>query len=287
MTSTEFQPRSALSGIPVLGVGLGFRPPFYRNLLRNEDAVDFLEITADHYFDAPLEKERELDRLQERFTLIPHGLSLSLGSAEGIDHEYVDKLAAQVERVDPPYWSEHIAFTGAGGVDIGHLAPLPFSRESIDVVCRNIREVRRSIDRPLILENISYVVNLPGAEMKEGEFIREILESTDCGLLLDVTNLYINSLNLGYDAIAVLDELPMERVVQLHFVGGHWHDGVLIDSHSRATPQEIFDLMDAVVERSPLKGIILERDDNIPPFAELARELETARDIGRKHSRWD
>ena len=131
--------------LPTLGVGLGFREPFLAELFRHRDGVDFLEITADHYFDAPEEKRAELDLLAAHFPIIPHGLDLSLGSAEGIDEAYLDAMADLVARLDPPWWSEHIAYTRAGGVSIGHLAPLPWTREAVDVVVRNVERVRRRI----------------------------------------------------------------------------------------------------------------------------------------------
>ena len=272
--------------IPALGVGLGYRRPFWDDLFRHKRGVDFLEITADHYFDVVPEKERELDTLARNFTLIPHGLNLSLGSAEGLDIDYVEKFAALVRQVNPPYWSEHIAFTRAGGIDIGHLSPLPFNRASVEIVSRNIDEARRWIDLPLVLENITYMVNVPGGEMNEGEFLTEVLERSDCGLLLDVTNVYTNAVNQGYDAHAILDELPLERVIQLHFVGGHWDGDVLVDSHGHPTPPEVWELMEEVVARASVKGIILERDENIPTIEELLGELERAREIGKRHGRW-
>jgi uncharacterized protein (UPF0276 family) len=274
------------SNLPTLGVGLGFREPFRGELFRNRAQVDFLEVTADHYLEASPAKERELELLEDHFTLIPHGLSLSLGSADGLDEDYTRKLAKLVRRLDPPWWSEHLAYTRAGGRDIGHLTPLPCSREAVDVVCRNVEAVRRLIDVPLILENITYLVEMPGAEMTEANFLAEVLERTDCGLLLDVMNLHANALNHGYDPLAFLARIPLERVVQLHFVGGHWDAGILVDSHSQPTSPEVWQLLEAVLARSPVKGVILERDENIPPFAELAGELEQARAIGRQVGRW-
>ncbi len=269
------------SQLPALGVGLGFRVPFRGDLFLHQRQVGFLEILADHYLDTSPEKEQELDLLAEHFALIPHAINLSLGSAEGVDPAYVRKLAKLVRRVNPPWWSEHIAFTRAGGVDIGHLSPLPFTWEAVEVVCRNIAQVRRWIDRPLILENIAYTVTVPGREMSEAEFLTEVLERTDCGLLLDVTNLHANAVNHGYDSQAFLEQLPLERVVQLHFVGGHWHNGVLIDSHSQPTPPKVWALMEAVMARAPVKGVVLERDENLPPFEELLGELAQVRRIVR------
>ena len=272
--------------LPILGVGLGFRAPFRSDLFASQEQVDFLEITADHYMDASPEKERELDLLAAHFRLIPHGLNLSLGTAEGVDPVYLDKLASLMDRLQPPWWSEHIAFTQAGGIPIGHLVPLPFTREAVEVLCQNVATVRRRIQAPLLLENITYTVSLPGSEMSEAEFIAEVLERTDCGLLLDVTNLYTNAMNYGYDPGEFLNRLPLERVAQLHFAGGHWRNDVLIDSHAHRTPPEVWSRMAEVLARAPVKAAVLERDENLPPFEHLLAELEQARELGRRFGRW-
>jgi uncharacterized protein (UPF0276 family) len=272
--------------LPVLGVGIGFREPFLSDLFHHRDGVDFLEITADHYFDAPPEKSAELDLLASHFPIIPHGLDLSLGSAEGVDDGYLGAMADIVERLDPPWWSEHIAFTRAGGVSIGHLAPLPWTHEAVDVVVRNVERVQSQIRKPLILENITATIIAPGSEMDEVEFLTAILERTDCGLLCDATNLYTNAVNHGQNLDQLLERWPWDRVVQLHFAGGHWHDGSLIDSHGYPAPPEVWTVLETAVTRSQVRGIILERDENLPPFTELLRELEQARAIGRRHGRW-
>ena len=272
--------------LPVLGVGIGFREPFLTDLFRNRDQVDFLEVTADHYFNAPEHKRAELDLLAGHFPIIPHGLDLSLGAAEGIDDDYLSAMADLVARLNPPWWSEHIAFTRAGGVPIGHLAPLPWTFEAVDVVTRNVERVQRRISTPLILENITATMIVPGAEMDEVEFLTAVLDRTGCGLLCDVTNLYTNAVNLGLDLVDMLDRFPWDRVVQLHFAGGHWHNGSLIDSHAQAAPPEVWRVLEAVVSKTAVRGIILERDENLPPFADLLDELERARTVGRRHGRW-
>lgn len=290
-----------LANIPVLGVGLGYREPFKAGLFLHRKAIDFLEVTADHFFGDSSDKAtvgktgpisptsaagRDLALLKAHFPLIPHALNLSLGSAEGLDSGYLHQLAAVIEAVDPPYWSEHIALTKAGGVEIGHLSPVPFSRESTAIVARNIRTAQDLIARPLILENITYHVRLPFSDLDEAAFLGELLDVTSCGLLLDVTNLHTNSVNHRFDAVEFLRRLPPDKIVQLHFVGGHWRNGTLIDSHSHTTTPEIWSLLDEVLKYAPVKGMILERDENIPPFAELIPELEQARALGRKHGRW-
>lgn len=280
----------SLSDPPILGVGIGYRSPFRSGLFRDPSAVDFLEITIEHFLDATDARIDELRLLARHFPLTPHGLNLSLGSAEGIDRGYVEKVAAFLRSLtpSPPWWSEHIACTRTDGIDIGHLAPLPFTREAVDVVCRNLQAVREIVDSPIpiLLENITAVVELPGGEYSEGEFLAEIAERSGCGLLLDVTNLHANAVNFRRDPLRELERLPLDKVIQLHFVGGHWEDGLFIDSHSRPTSPEIWDLMDEVLKRCPVKGVILERDENLPPFAELAAELRQARELGERHGRW-
>jgi uncharacterized protein len=262
-----------------LGIGIGYREQFKSELFLHKETVDFLEIIGDVYLDSNQYLQAELELLAANFSLIPHFINLSLGSAEGIDLDYLTKIAKLVKQLNPPWWSEHLCFTKAGGIDIGHLSPLPYTKEAINIVCRNIKQVKSYLDTPFILENISYLVEIPGGEMTEAQFIGEIAEKSDCGLLLDITNLYINSTNHGYNIDRFLSQLPLERVVQLHFVGGYWHDGVLIDSHSESTPAEVWQLMQYITSLTSVNGIVLERDEKIPAFNELAIELDRARNI--------
>lgn len=273
-------------GLPSLGVGLGYRPPLWRGVEEYSDKIDFLEIIADDYLDANPRKLTELEALRQRFVLIPHAINLSLGSADGVGTEYLRKLAALICRINPPWWSEHLSFTTAGDVEVGHLCPLPRSREALAVFARNVEAVRSAIDIPLILENITYGVELPGAEMDEGVFLREVVAHTGCQLLLDVTNLYINSVNFGYAPGTVLDALSPGDVAQLHFVGMGRRGEYLIDNHGTAVQEEIWELLTRVLARFAVKGIVLERDQNFPAFGELVAELDRARRIGRECGRW-
>ena len=258
-------------------IGIGFREQFRADLFLHQDKIDFLEITSDHYLDAKPQKFEELKLLKEHFPLIPHSLELSLGSAEGIDENYLEKIAELVEFVQPEWFSDHLCFTKSGGVKIGHLAPVPYTREAIKVFVKNISQVKSKIKTPLILENITYLVQFPSSEMSESEFIKTILEETDCGLLLDVTNLYINSRNFGFDWRKFLDELPLERVVQIHFVGSHQSGKRLIDAHANKTESEIWQVFAEVCRRCNVKGAVLERDEKFPPFSEILDELDEAR----------
>lgn len=271
-----------MKDLPKLGVGLGFREQLRSGIFINRSKVDFLEITSDHYLDATPRKMDELDLLREHFTLIPHSLDLSLGSAEGVDDRYLEKIAELIERIDPPWFSDHICFTKSNGVKIGHLAPVPFTTEALRVFSRNIEKVKERISTPLILENITYNLTFPSSEMSEVEFIKTLLEETDCGMLLDATNLYINSQNLGNDWRAFLDTLPPERIVQLHFVGSHRRGDRLIDAHADRTEDEIWNVFEEINVICDIKGAILERDENFPDFSEIVAELDTARERMKK-----
>ncbi|MGJ0509690.1 MAG: DUF692 domain-containing protein [Methylocystis sp.] len=277
---------AAPDAAPALGSGLGYRPPFRAGLFANRSRVDFLEIIADHYFDAAPEKLQELDLLCAHFPVVAHGLDLSIGGAEGVEPAYLEKLARLIARIDPPWWSEHLCFTRAGGVEIGHLAALPYTREAIDVVARNVEQVRKRIRAPLVLENITTVVRVPGAEMDEPEFLTQVLARTGCGWLCDVANLYTNAVNQSVDLDATFERWPWDRLVQIHYAGGRWRDGVLIDSHDAATSEAVWALYDRIVARAPVKGVILERDERLPPFDELLGEVARARTTLREHGRW-
>lgn len=262
-----------------LGVGLGFREPMLAELFAFRSSIDFLEITADHYFDALPAKMAELDLLQRNFPLIPHGLAMSLGSAEGLDDEYVKAYTQVVQRVKPVWCSEHIAFTRSDGIDVGHLLPLPKTDASLRVLHNNISRLQDSLQVPLILENITEMFRYPDERYDGADFLCKLCEQNDIGLLLDVTNLFINAANQGWDPVEHLRRLPTDRIVQLHFVGGYVEDGQWVDSHSLATNEEIWDLMKSVFQVTDVKGCILERDEHIPSLSELVSELDRARGL--------
>lgn len=276
-----------LANLPRLGVGLAYREPFLEELLQKQSEVDFLEIAADDYLDATPVLEAELELLAEHFTIVPHFMKLSLGSAEGLDEAYLKKVAALVKWLNPPWWSEHIGFTRAGGVTLTHPAPLPFTKDAVAVMKRNIITARRAIPTPLILENVCSQLVWPGTEMDEADFLNEVLGVGGCGLLLDVTNLFANAPSFGGDPAAFLERLPLDRVVQIHFSGGHESKGRFVDSRGQAVPEGVWQLLELAVAQAPVRSICLERDDNLPPLGEVLWELERARAIGRQHRRWN
>lgn len=267
------------SNLPQLGVGIGFREPFLSELFGCRGSIDFLEITADHYFDPIDSKADELELLAGNLPLIPHGLAMSLGSAEGLDAVYLKKYANLVQQLKPAWCSEHISFTRAGGIDIGHLTPLPKTDAVLSVLHDNIARLQDTIQTPLILENITDTIRYPAEKYDGADFLCKLCEQNQVGLLLDVTNLFINSQNQRFDPVELLHRLPAERIVQLHFVGSHIEEGIWVDSHSKATQSEIWELLEQVVRFAPVKGMILERDENIPHLKELTPELEHAKSI--------
>lgn len=264
-------------------VGIGFRPQFKAELFLYAEEVDFLEITADHFFTKSKEKRDELMTLKNHFTLIPHGLNTSLGSAEGIDEKYVEKIAEIIDLVNPPYWSEHLCFTKAGGIELGHLAAVPFTNQMVDVFCKNIETIRKTIKIPLILENITYNFVVPSSEMSETAFITKVVKDAQIGLLLDITNLFINAKNHHFDYKQFLKEIPTDKIVQFHFVGAFQKNGIWYDGHAHAVNDEIWEVLDYATAHTDVKTMILERDEAIPNFKELTNELKIARDIFKKY----
>jgi hypothetical protein len=262
-----------------IGAGLGYRTALHASLFRYRQQVPVVEIVTDHFLGAPSAAFDALDLLKQGFRVIPHGLDLSIGTATGIDRRYLEAVAAVVSRVEPPWWSDHLAMTRAGGIEIGHLAPLVRTTDQLKVVLRNLKTVQSVISTPLLLENITWSVDLPGHTLSEADFLRRVVEESGCGILLDVTNAYINARNRNQEPRAFVDALPLERVVQLHAAGGREEDDELIDSHSEPTPAPVWALARHVCERAPVQCIIIERDANFPRFDRLLEEVGVAQSL--------
>ncbi|WP_306209336.1 DUF692 domain-containing protein [Actinoplanes sp. RD1] len=256
------------------GVGIGWRPEIsgYVNQL---PGLRFAEVVAEAVpADGPLPDG--LTRLRERgVTVIPHGTRLSLGGAEPVDPERVAHFAAVARRLEAPLVSEHIAFVRAGGVEAGHLLPLPRTRDAVDAVAANVRRTREELDVPIALEPIAALFDWPDDELDEGAFLTEILERTDALLLLDVANVYANALNRGTDPAALFDRLPLERIAYCHVAGGSaTPDGIYHDTHTDAVPREVLELVADLCARHRPPALMLERDGDYPPAAALTAELD-------------
>jgi uncharacterized protein (UPF0276 family) len=265
-----------------LGVGLGFRKELSKEISENPPEIELLELISDHYLDNLPGKKQEALELTKNFPIVLHGLELSLGTDHKVNEEYLNKLGNLVDLIQPGWASDHLCFTGVEHQGLGTLTPLPFNRQVVDIVVKNIKQVAARLSCPFLIENISYLFTVPPCEMSEAEFITSVLEESDSYLLLDITNVLNNATNAKYDAYEFLDQIPLERVVQIHLAGGKYHKDLLLDSHDSAIPDGVFDLLKyALPKTANLKGIIIERDQNFPPIEELFTEMEQVRAICR------
>ena len=266
-----------ITELPRLGAGLGFRPALAAAIAERPEALDVVEITIDNFMDA--DGPGRIARLRERFTLVPHGLELSIARADGPDRDYLRRAKTLVDACGSPYHSDHLALTSIAGLDLGHLSPVWLGEEGLRAVIHNVRIVQDTLEKPLVLENISSPVIIPGASFSEPEFFSILTAETGCGILLDLANLHINATNHGFDALAWLDGLPLDKVVQVHLAGGVWDDAHLIDTHSGPVSDETWALFELVARRTPIRTAIIERDDDFPRFDDLLAEVAQARSI--------
>ncbi|MGW2625570.1 DUF692 domain-containing protein [Micromonospora taraxaci] len=255
------------------GVGIGWRPEI-AGFVAELPGLRFVEVVAEAVpASGPLPPG--LAQLRERaVTVVPHGVRLSLGGAEPVDPTRVAHLATVAQRVDAPLVSEHIAFVRAGGLEAGHLLPLPRSREAVDAVCANVARAQAELPVPLALEPIAALVDWPDDELDEADFLTEILDRTGALLLLDVANVHANARNRGTDPLALLDRLPLERVAYAHVAGGAEHGGFYHDTHTDPVPAAVLELVGALCARQRPPALLLERDGHYPPAAVLRAELD-------------
>lgn len=273
-----------MNEVPFLGVGLGFRQEIKNELVQHSDKIDFLEVMTEHYIDMPPHKRAELDELAERVPLVLHGVELSIGTFGSIDHKHLKKMRLVADWARAHWVSDHLCMTRIAGRAIGNLTPVPFSETNCTNIITNARYAASCFDCPFLLENISYYFQPLPQEMSEAEFITRVVEGADCHLLLDLTNVQNNAINMKYDPYVFLDSIPLERVVQIHLAGGYYLDSVLLDTHSHPVPADVLDLLRYAAPRTPnLRGILIERDQNFPPFAELLTEMEQVREVVRSH----
>jgi uncharacterized protein (UPF0276 family) len=250
-------------------VGIGYRRELARWVDVRPEEIGCLEITAEHFFDRDLEL---LGALGRDYPLFVHGLGLSLGTPGPLDRATLDAYARVAAAADPLYVTEHVAFTRTRDVDLGHLNPVAPTLENLRVVADHAREVMDRCGKPMLLENIASHLLLKGT-LPETEFLNRLCDAAGCGLLLDVANLYVNSRNHGYDALAWLDALETKNVAQIHVVGYTRRDGRWHDAHAEPIQRELYDLAREVLGRAPVVGVIVERDENMPAAGELAAEL--------------
>jgi hypothetical protein len=258
---------------PPLGLGIGWRPELALLIARRPD-LTFVEVLAED-LDPHGPLPRPIEQLRDRgVTVVPHGVSLSLGSADPPDPDRLSALARLAERLDAPLVSEHLAFVRAGGIESGHLLPLPRTAEMRAIVVANIRAAQRALPVPLAIENIASLFDWPEAEMDEPAFLAEVIEQAGVLLLLDLANVHANTFNRGGDPIAYLEQLPLNRIAYIHVAGGVIRDKVYHDTHAHRVGEPVLSLVEKLLARVDVPGILLERDDHFPADGELHAELD-------------
>lgn len=271
-----------ISTRPSLGFGLGLRVDHYEQVLRDRPKVDWFEVLTENYMVDGGKALYYLDRVRENYPLVMHGVSMSIGSTAPLDTGYLDRLRRLIERVEPEWVSDHLCWTGIAGLNVHDLMPLPYTEEAIAHVVDRVLRVQDFLGRQILLENVSSYVTYTTSQIPEWEFLREIAERADCLLLLDVNNIYVSSHNHEFDPLDYLDGVPVSRVRQIH-LAGHSHDGnLIIDTHDHPIADPVWELYAAAVTRFGDVATMIERDDNIPPLADLVDELEVARALARE-----
>jgi uncharacterized protein (UPF0276 family) len=266
----------------ITGFGLGLRTEHYADFLNADflngrPAVDWLEVISENYMVPGGKPLAHLDRIRADYPVVMHGVSLSIGSTDPLDRAYLRELKALTRRIEPAWVSDHLCWTGVDHHNLHDLLPLPYTEEALRHVAERVLQVQEALGRRLLLENVSSYVSFEGDEMSEWEFVAELAQRADCELLLDVNNVYVSSVNHGFDAKAYINALPRERVRQIHLAGHEDHGDHLIDTHDHPVCYAVWDLYAHTTRRFGALPTLIERDDHIPPLAELLAELDHAR----------
>ena len=265
------------TAIPVC-CGIGLRAPHCREIVDSRPAVGWVEVHSENYYGGGGQPHYFLERIRSDYPLSLHGVGLGLGSSEPVDLEHVRKLARLIERYEPGLVSEHLCWSAADGRHLNDLLPLPYTEETLEIVCANITRAQDVIGRRLLFENPSSYVALAG-DMAEWEFLGAMCARTGCELLLDVNNIFVSASNLGFEPMAYLAGIPAQYVRQIHLAGHSQGRELLVDTHDRPVPDSVWSLYEAALSRVGPVATMIERDDEIPPLAELLTELDIARSI--------
>jgi len=264
---------------PPVAIGIGYRETIHDWTCENLGSFDALEITVDHCIHGSKRQQAAIFDLVGRIPLTAHGVGLSIGTDEPLDLAYLDKVAAVVERLQAPAYSEHLAFTRAGGRELANLLPLPKTEEVAESIVAKVRAVQSRVPVPFLLENITYVFEWPDSKLSDAEFLSLICRETGAGLLLDVENLYLNASNHGFDPYAFIDALPAGLVSEVHMAGGVSISNesltrpFLADSHSHPVPDQTLDLLRYLLARQAPTFIMLERDDRLDAVGEILDDI--------------
>ena len=261
------------------GFGLGLRTRHYRDFLDAPQPVDWLEVISDNYMVDGGKPLAVLDRIRSDYPMAMHGVSLSIGAINGLDRDYLNRLKTLQQRIEPMWVSDHLCWTGAHGRKLHDLMPLPFTREALNVVARNVHQAQDVLRRPLVLENVSSYVEFASSEMTEWEFLTEICNATGCKLLLDINNIYVSAFNHGFSPTEFVHGVPPDSIMQFHLAGHQNNGDHLIDTHDHSVCDGVWDLYQTALKHFGEVPTMIERDDRIPPLPELLDELATARNI--------
>jgi len=264
------------------GYGLGLRKPHYAEFLEHRVGVDFVEVISENFMIDGGRPRQILRDVRALYPVALHGVSMSLGSADGLDGAYLQRLRTLVDEIEPLFVSDHLSWTRIEGFSSHDLLPLPYTKEALALVCANVDRAQTAIGRAMLVENPSSYLAFDGADMSEWEFIDALCRRTGCGLLLDVNNVFVSAANHGFDARVYLDGIPVDRVRQVHLAGHSQGRDMLIDTHDAPVCDSVWDLYAHIL--SPVATMI-ERDDAIPPLHELLGELAIARGIGAEMAR--
>jgi uncharacterized protein (UPF0276 family) len=260
------------------GFGVGLRSRFVRELLGTTRAVDWLEITPENWMFYGGSKRHLLEAAAERWPIVPHGVSLDVGGLGALDAPYLSEMSRLVRSLDAPFWSDHLCYSSIDGRPLHDLLPLPFTHEAVENVGRRAREAADRVGRPLLLENATFYAHMPGGEMTERAFLLAALAAGGCDLLLDVNNIYVNSLNHGGDPYAFIDALPLDRVRYVHVAGHTRVDDVVIDTHIGPTPDPVWALYRHATRRAGrVLPTLVEWDQEIPALDVVLDEVDRAR----------
>lgn len=270
---------SRSDSLPYLGYGLGLRVDHYEALLAKPAQVQWLEVVSENYMvDGGLPLVW-LDRFRERYPLVMHGVSMSIGSADPLDEDYLARLVALAQRVEPAWVSDHLCWTGVQGVNLHDLMPLPYTEEALNHVVSRVQHVQDKLKRRILLENVSSYVSFAQSQLTEWEFLAEVAERADCLILLDINNVHVSAMNHGFSALDYLRGIPVSRVQQFHLAGYEQGEQLIIDTHDAAVSNAVWDLYVQAVRRFGRVSTMIERDDHFPPLPELIAELEHARTL--------
>jgi uncharacterized protein (UPF0276 family) len=264
-------------GLPDLGVGVGLRTVHFSHILRERPAVDWFEVLSENFMQTGGRPMYVLDQVAERYPVALHGVSMSIGSTAPLDHAYLRELKELARRTRAHWVSDHLCWTGVMGRNTHDLLPMPYTEEALRHTVARIRQVQDALERPLVLENPSSYVEFADSTMPEWEFLSRMAEGADCGLLLDVNNVYVSAFNHGFDPDVYVDALPADRVVQYH-LAGHTHRGThIIDTHSDHAVDRVWELYARAVRRTGDVATLYEWDEDIPAFDVLLGEAGKAR----------